>query len=95
VSIELIDGRGGFDIIRLPDSGSRSPNLTSITVLSIELSQGGTGTDTITGSAGADVIRGGGGNDVINGGPGRDTAVFLGETENYQITWARRPSCAP
>jgi len=87
VSIELIDGRGGFDIIRLPDSGSRSLNLSSITVLSIELIQGGTGADTITGSAGADIIRGGGGNDVINGGPGRDTAVYLGESENYQITW--------
>ena len=87
ISVELIDGRGGFDIIRLPDSGSRFLNLASITVLSIELIQGGSGHDTITGSAGADVIRGGSGNDVINGGPGRDTAVYLGESESYQITW--------
>ncbi len=87
ISVEMIDGRGGFDIIRLPDSGSRSLSLASITVLSIELIQGGSGHDTITGSAGADIIRGGSGNDVINGGPGRDTAVYVGESENYQITW--------
>jgi len=87
VSVEQIDGRGGFDIIRLPDSGSRSLNLSSTVVLSIELIQGGTGHDTITGSPGDDTVRGGSGNDVINGGPGRDSAVYLGESESYQITW--------
>jgi len=87
VSVEVIDGRGGFDIIRLPDSGSRSLNLSAITVLSIELIQGGTGHDSITGSAGNDTIRGGSGNDIINGGPGRDTASYLGESESYQVTW--------
>jgi Ca2+-binding RTX toxin-like protein len=86
-SIELIDGRAGYDILRLPDRGSRSLDLSAITVLGIELIQGGSGHDTIVGSTGDDTIRGGSGNDIINGGPGRDTAIYLGESESYQITW--------
>jgi Ca2+-binding RTX toxin-like protein len=86
-SIELIDGRSGYDIIRLADGGSRSLNLSDITVRGIELIQGGTGNDTIVGSTDDDTILGGRGNDILNGGPGRDTAVYLGESEEYRISW--------
>jgi Ca2+-binding RTX toxin-like protein len=87
-SIELIDGRGGYDIIRLRDGGTRSLNLSAIAVLGIELILGGSGHDTIVGSAGDDTMRGGRGNDTLIGGPGRDTASYIGESASYQITWS-------
>jgi Ca2+-binding RTX toxin-like protein len=86
-SIELIDGRGGYDIIRLDDRGSRALNLSGITVRGIELIQGSAANDTIVGSGGDDTILGGRGNDILNGGPGRDMAVFVGESQEYVIGW--------
>lgn len=70
--IEIIDGGGGFDVLRFGSSGRQGPgssdniiNLTDIELTGIELISAGGGDDRITGSHGDDRIRGGMGGDMF------------------------------
>ncbi|MGJ5630951.1 M10 family metallopeptidase C-terminal domain-containing protein [Nostoc sp. CALU 1950] len=47
---------------------------------------GGAGNDNLSGGAGNDNLSGGDGNDNLSGGAGNDTAVFTGDSVNYQIS---------
>lgn len=75
--IEMIDGGGGFDTLRL-DNTANVLDLSEVTLINIEQIAAGGGGDRIMGSAGDDVILGGGGNDELAGGLGNDTFVFSG-----------------
>ena len=50
------------------------------------ITQGTTGSNTLTGTAADDIFEGGGGNDTINGGLGNDTALFFADSSNFTIT---------
>jgi hypothetical protein len=53
-----------------------------------DLSLNGTdGNDKLQGKDGNDFLKGGGGNDDIDGGQGIDTAVYLGNFEDYTLTF--------
>ena len=75
ISIEVIDGGSGNDILRMNGSGS-SYDFSAIRLTGIELIEGSTGDDWIVGSAGDDVIDGRGGADVLFGGAGNDTFLI-------------------
>ena len=47
---------------------------------------GGEGSDTLTGSQNDDILHSGGGSDSLDGGDGADTAVFVGDREDYTIS---------
>ncbi len=81
-SIEVIDLGGGHDKIQLTN-GNDHLDLSSITVLNVELIDAGAGDDTVIGSAGNDVIRGNAGNDMLSGGDGNDTFTILGNPEGF------------
>ncbi|ANI12763.1 hypothetical protein A9C11_01665 [Pseudomonas citronellolis] len=74
-SVELIDGGGGFNIVRGDPLANRL-DFSATTLLNIARIEGGNGDDQILGSKGADVLVGGPGNDQLSGGPGDDTYRF-------------------
>ncbi|MCB1528035.1 MAG: cadherin-like domain-containing protein [Hyphomicrobiaceae bacterium] len=82
--IETIDGGDGYDTVKLT-TGDDSLDLSAITLTSIELIDGGTGNDTITGSWGNDTIRAGAGNDHVDGGGGNDTFTIVGNAEGFDV----------
>jgi Ca2+-binding RTX toxin-like protein len=49
--------------------------------------QGEEGDDTLQGGAGNDTLRGGAGDDIIEGGDGTDQVVYLGQEDDYKITY--------
>ena len=49
--------------------------------------QGEEGDDTLQGGAGNDTFKGGAGDDVIEGGDGTDQVVYLGQEDDYKITY--------
>lgn len=80
--IELIDMGDGTDRIVLT-AGNDALDLSAITVLGVELVDGGAGNDSIIGSASNDTIRGNAGDDTIVGGAGDDTFTVLGNAEGH------------
>ncbi|CCQ72937.1 calcium-binding protein [Magnetospira sp. QH-2] len=81
-SIEVIDGGAGTDSLQ----GSWRNNIMDFSgteLRGIELIDGGSGNDTITGSAGDDTIRGGIGNDILDGGDGNDVFLYDGADQNW------------
>ncbi len=62
-SIEIINARGGDDVVDLTSTRYGYGNVTI---------NGGSGNDTLWSSAGNDVLRGESGNDVMDGGAGND-----------------------
>ncbi|MFN3868425.1 MAG: putative Ig domain-containing protein, partial [Hyphomicrobiaceae bacterium] len=81
-SIEVIDLGAGDDIIRLTEGGA-TLDLSGVTLIGVELIDGGAGNDTITGSSGHDVIRGNAGDDTLIGGGGNDTFTIVGGAEGF------------
>ncbi|MDH5693423.1 MAG: Ig-like domain-containing protein, partial [Gammaproteobacteria bacterium] len=87
--VELIDGLGGFNIIRGSDwvspEGGYTDRLdfTNVELRHINRIEMGAGDDEIIGSSGNDVIDGGPGVDSIYGGPGDDTILVNGNPSEY------------
>ncbi len=83
ISVETIDGSGGYDkIIATGSADTLNFSVTGAPVLvSIEEIDGGGGVDTITGTGVADVIRGNTGNDTLYGGNGNDTFLVSGGSD--------------
>jgi len=75
ISIEVIDGGAGNDVLRMNGNGS-SYDFSSIRLTGIELIEGSAGDDWIAGSAGNDVIDGREGADILFGGAGNDTFLI-------------------
>ncbi|MFY0619120.1 MAG: hypothetical protein JXQ88_16715 [Shimia sp.] len=76
-NIELIDARGGNDLIDLTSYWFVSGGLTVL---------GGAGNDTIWGSASSEYLDGGSGDDCIFGGAGNDTLVGGTGADVFQFT---------
>jgi hypothetical protein len=72
--VQLIDGGGGTNVIRLAAAGSL--DLTTVELANIARIEGSSGADTLKGGGGDDVLKGGAGADVLNGGPGHDIALY-------------------
>jgi hypothetical protein len=84
-SVELIDGRGGTDVLA-GHEGSNYWNLSATTLTGIVAIEGRGGHDQIQASAGDDRVIGGAGNDILDGGGGVDTAVYGGNFASYVLT---------
>jgi hypothetical protein len=85
-SVEVIDGGGGYDVVLMQSSTGFVLDLSAVSILSVELIQGGFAADRIIGSPSSDVIQGGNGNDVINCGAGADTALYAGNYADYLLS---------
>lgn len=84
ISVEQIDGGLGRNTV----SGTGSADLLDlggVTLVDIDLIDGGKGNDTIIGSAGDDTIMGGRASDSLIGGGGTDVAVYIGNQADYEI----------
>jgi ribosomal protein L27 len=84
VSIERIDGGGGFNVLRGTDKGTYW-DFSQTELIAIAEIDGAGGNDIITGSAGDDRIVGGAGDDTLEGGAGIDTAVYSGNFAAYAL----------
>jgi len=73
--VEVIDGGGGTDVVRLGDSG-RSADFRETELIGIDRIEGTGGDDTIWGTDVADTIVGGGNVDTLFGGDGDDTFLY-------------------
>jgi Ca2+-binding RTX toxin-like protein len=51
-----------------------------------DIIDGGSGNDSIDGGGGDDYLKGGSGDDILKGGTGVDTAVYDGNSSDYQIS---------
>ena len=74
-SIEVIDGNGGYNLIRGNDENNIL-DLSNIELVGIAKIDGGAGNDDITGTVDADLLIGGAGNDSLTGGLGADVYEF-------------------
>ena len=96
---DVIDGGDGFDTLAavffkegVTIDLSRSDrqaiaNGTWVTLKNIENLTGSLAGDHLFGSGGDNVIAGWGGDDAIDGGVGYDTAVMLGSSADFLVTW--------
>ena len=79
---EIMDGQGAFyaNFAGATFDASSEDNSVSWELF------GGEGSDTLTGSQNDDILHAGGGSDSLDGGDGADTAVFVGDREDYTIS---------
>lgn len=81
--IETIDTLGHEGASIVGSAGADSIDLTDVTLIGIEIVDGGAGDDLIRGTAGADDLSGGLGNDQLFGGLGSDDYEFtLGDGDD-------------
>lgn len=73
-TVELIDGVGGYNVIR-GTAGNNVLDFSNTQLVSIDKIDAGPGNDTVRGSQSADVIEGGLGSDTLYGNGGND--IFL------------------
>ncbi|GAB6053355.1 hypothetical protein JCM17960_21750 [Magnetospira thiophila] len=81
-SVEVIDGRGGHNVL-LGDGSYNTLDFSATELRNIASIDGGAGVDSITGSAAADTIVGGGQNDVLSGGDGDDVFLINGTGDGF------------